>query len=164
MKTRARLVAALVLVAGTLTGCGYTTSSLHPTEISTVAIPIFQSSEFRRGLEYELTRELVNLVELRTPYKVTSQERADSLLTGRVLGLQQTVVTEDEDDVTTEAQVTLQVAYEWKDLRTGKVIRSGRPHYAWYYATSEAQTLRSAQTTAIRRLAEAIVEDMEEDW
>lgn len=163
MKTRAMLVA-LVLVVGTLAGCGYTTSSLHPAGIRTVAIPIFQSSEFRRGLEYELTRELVNLVELRTPYKVTSQERADSLLSGTVLNLQQTVLTEDEDDVTTEAQVTLQVVYEWKDLRTGKVIRSGRPHYAWYYATSEGQTLRSAQTTAIRKLAEAIVEDMEEEW
>jgi hypothetical protein len=66
--------------------------------------------------------------------------------------------------VTTSAQVTLRVEYQWKDLRSGQVIRSGQPHYATSYAMSEWQTLRSAQTTAIRKLAEAIVEDMEKPW
>jgi len=163
MRTHAALLA-LVLVAAPLAGCGYTTRGLHPEGIKTVAVPILQSREFRRGLEYELTRELVNLIELRTPYKVTAEERADSVLTGTVIDLQESVLTEDEDDVTTEAQVTLHVQYEWKDLRTGKVLRAGRPHYAWHYAASEDLTLRSAQTTAIRKIAEAIVEDMEADW
>ena len=154
----------VVLVAAMASGCGYTTGALHRTDVKTVAVPIFQSRDFRRGLEYEMTRELVNLINLRTPYKVAAQDTADTVLTGTVLGLTETVVAEDEDDETTEAQVTMAVEYEWKDLRTGKILRSGRPHYAWHYAVSEAQTLRSAQTTAIRKLAEAIVEEMEQDW
>ena len=163
MRTRAMTVA-LALLAGSICGCGYTTRALHRTDVRTVAVPIFESRSFRRGIEYELTRELINLIELRTPYKVTTQERADSLLKGTVIDLEETVLTEDEDDVTTEAQVTLHVEYEWKDLRTGQVIRAGQPHYAWYYAESEHLTLRSAQTSAIRKIAEAIVEHMEKDW
>lgn len=154
------LVASALLTAG----CGYSTEGLHRTDVKTVAVPIFQSSEFRRGLEYEMTRELIRMIELRTPYKVTQKETADSELTGTVVDLAETVVAQDDHDNVTEAQVTLHVTYEWKDLRTGLRLK-GRPlHYAWHFAASERQTLRSAQTTAIRKLAELIVEDMENDW
>lgn len=153
-------LASLVFVAG----CGYTTDALHRRDVQTVAVPIFESNEYRRGLEYELTRELVNLIELRTPYKVADEAGADTVLSGRVLDLAETVLTEDVDDNVTAAQVTLLVSYQWKDLRTGQVIREGMPHRAWHFAESEGQTLRSAQTAAIRKLAETIIEDMEEPW
>ena len=154
------ILAALVV----LSGCGYTTAGLHRTDVQTVAIPTFQSQEFRRGLEQELTRELVRMIELRTPYKVTSQERADTIIEGQVIDLAEQVLAEDEDDMVTEGLVTLRVSFRWKDLRTGQIIREGRPHQTWHFAGSEDQTLRSAQTTAIRKLAERIVEEMEAPW
>jgi hypothetical protein len=163
MKTYVAVTAILVALV-VLSGCGYTTEGLHRTDIRTVAVPTFQSQEFRRGLEQELTRELVRIIELRTPYKVTSQERADTIIEGQVIDLAEHVLAEDEDDVVTESQVTLRVSFRWKDLRTGQIIREGQPHQAWHFAASEDQTLRSAQTTAIRKLAERIVELMEEPW
>ncbi len=66
MRTRAMTVA-LALLAGSICGCGYTTRALHRTDVRTVAVPIFESRSFRRGIEYELTRELINLIELRYP-------------------------------------------------------------------------------------------------
>ena len=159
-----RTMPAVALIAALLGGCGYTAEGLHPAGVRTVAVPTFQSREFRRGLETEMTRELVNMIELRTPYKVTAQERADTVLTGTILDLVETVLAEDDDDRVTESQVTLTVEYQWKDLRTGKVLREGTPHYAWHFAAAEDQTLRSAQTAAIRKLAEQIVEEMERDW
>jgi hypothetical protein len=129
-----------------------------------VAVPVFQSSEFRRGLEVEMTRELVRMIELRTPYKVTQKDAADTILTGTVTDLKEIAVSRDDDDNVIESDATLYVTYEWKDLRTGTKLRGKPLRYAWHFAESEQQTLRSAQTTAIRKLAEMIVEDMEKDW
>jgi len=164
MKTL-RVLIPLIAVTGLLTGClGYTTDPLHRTDIKTVAVPIFQSDEFRRGLEMEFTRELIRLIELRTPYKVTSEERADTVITGKIVDLREGVLTEDDRDNATEIQTTLYVQYQWKDLRTGQVLRSGHPHQASPYAPVEGQTLRSSTTYAIRKLAERVIEDMEQDW
>lgn len=164
MKTLGTVVS-VVLLAGSLTGCGgYTAGSLHPADVRTVAVDIFESQEFRRGLEQEMTRELVNMILLRTPYRIADKATADTILKGKIIDLAETVLTEGEFDEVTEMQVTLYVEFEWKDTRTGKVRRPGKPHYAWHYAPAEDLTLRSAQTTAIRKLAEAIVEDMEAGW
>jgi len=164
MKTP-RVLIPLIAVAGLLAGClGYTTDPLHRTTIQTVAVPIFQSDEFRRGLEFEFTQELIRLIELRTPYKVTSEEHADTVITGKIVDLQEGILTEDTRDNATEIQTTLYLQYQWKDLRTGQVLRSGTPRQASPYAPVEGQTLRSSTAFAIRKLAERVVEDMEKDW
>ena len=164
MKTL-RVLIPLIAVTGLLSGClGYTTDPLHRMDVKTVAVPIFQSDEFRRGLEFEFTKELIRLIELRTPYKVTSQEHADTVITGKIVDLQEGVLTEDDRDNATVIQTTLYVQYQWKDLRTGQVIRTGYPHQAYPYAPVEGQTLRSSTTYAIRKLAERVIEDMEKDW
>jgi len=147
-----------------LTGCGYSTDALHRTDIRTVAVPVFQSDEFRRGIEMELTEELKKLIELRTPYKIVNEDHADTILTGRITDLQESVMTEDDRDRATEIQTSLNVQYEWKDLRSGQVLRAGVPTVSWYYAPAERQTLRSSTTMAIRKLAERIIEDMETNW
>ena len=162
---RLKLPIPLLATAAVLAGClGYTTEPLHRTSIRTVAVPIFQSDEFRRGLEMEFTKELIRMIELRTPYKVTSEEHADTVITGKIVDLLEGILTEDARDNATEIQTSLYVDYRWKDLRTGQILRSGRPHQAYPYAPVEGQTLRSSTTFAIRKLAEQIVEDMEEDW
>ncbi len=162
---RLKLPILLLATAAVLAGClGYTTEPLHRTSVRTVAVPIFQSDEFRRGLEMEFTKELVRMIELRTPYKVTSEEHADTVITGKIVDLREGILTEDSRDNATVIQTSLYVDYRWKDLRTGRILRSGRPHQAYPYAPVEGQTLRSSTTFAIRKLAEKIVEDMEEDW
>jgi hypothetical protein len=157
-------IAATAFLAMLLTGCGYTAESLHPAGIRTVAVPIFQNKDFRRGLEDDLTKELVKAIELRTPYKVTTQERADTVIIGTIDSFSESVLTQDNRDNITEVQMSMYITYQWKDLRTGRVIHSGAPMQSWYYASKEGQTLRSATSTAVQRLAERIVEDMEKDW
>jgi hypothetical protein len=111
-----------------------------------------------------MTRELVRMIELRTPYRIAELEQADTVLEGTVVDLAETVLAEDEDDTVIESQATVVVEYRWKDLRTGKILREGTRRQPWHFAQSEGQTQRSAQTTAMRKLAEGIVEDMESDW
>jgi hypothetical protein len=163
MRSAAALFA-LLFAAGACAGCGYTTESPHPANIRTVAVPIFQNKDFRRGLEFELTQELIKMIELRTPYKVVSKEHADTIINGRIDGLAESILTEDERANSTETQVTMSITFEWKDLRTGKTLKVGSPQQSWYYAPAEHQTYRSASGTVIHHLAEQIVEMMEKDW
>ncbi len=156
---------ALLFAVGACAGCGgYTTESPHPANIRTVAVPIFQSKSFRRGLEFELTQELIKMIETRTPYKVTSKEHADTIIIGRIENLTESILTEDQRANSTETQVAMTVTFEWKDLRTGKSLKIGSPQQTWYYAPAEHQTYRSSSSTVIHHMAEQIVEMMEKDW
>jgi len=161
--------AAIVTLTAALlaAGCGYSTKPLHRTDVRTVAVSIFASKEFRRELEFDLTRQLVKTIELRTPYKVVHDpERADTQLRGEILYLSAPVIVEDPDtDIPFDIEVTLSCWFEWKDLRTGEVLQR-RDHLTGSatYATAAGETLDSATAEASKRLAERIVEAMEKDW
>jgi hypothetical protein len=149
------------------TGCGYSMKPLHRTDVRTVSVSIFASKEFRRELEFELTRQLVKFIELRTPYKVVHDpKRADTALRGEVLDLYAPVLTEDTDtDTPNDIEVSLSCWFEWKDLRTGEVLKHvDRITASATYATAVNETPDSATFEASSRLAERIVEAMEKDW
>ncbi len=166
MKRTALLALTLVLAAAAA-GCGYSMKPLHRTDVKTVAVSIFASKEFRRELEFELTRQVVKFIELRTPYKVVHDpKRADTELRGEVLNLYAPVLTENVDtDVPSDIQVSLSCWFEWKDLRTGEVLkRADRITGSATYARAVNETLDSATFEASSRLAERIVEAMEKEW
>ena len=162
-------VLALVLAAAAIpaAGCGYSMQPLHRSDVRTVAVPIFASKEFRRELEFDLSRQLVKCIELRTPYKVVHDpKRADTELRGEITRLWAPVLTEDADtDRPQDIQVTVTCWFEWKDLRTGQVLkRRDNISGSSTYAVAIGETQDSATVEATRRLAERIVEAMEKDW
>jgi len=163
---RKRLV--VLVLAAAVAGCvGYSTAPLHRTDVRTVAVPIFASREFRRELEFELTKELVKTIEMRTPYKVVQDRtRADTELFGEIVDLVSPVLAEDvSTDSPIDVEVTVSCWFEWKDLRTGQVLTRREDLRATAsYAVAIGETLDSATTEAMRRLAERIVEAMEKDW
>jgi len=160
-------IVVLALSAALVAGCGYSTASLHRTDVRTVAVPIFASHEFRRELEFELSKELVQMIEMRTPYKVVQDRtRADTELRGEIIDMRSPVLAEDvRSDAPIDIEVTVSCWFEWKDLRTGEMLaqRSNLQATA-SYAVAIGETLDSATTEALRRLAERIVEAMEKDW
>jgi hypothetical protein len=140
---------------------------LHRSDVRTVAVPIFASKEFRRELEFDLTRQVVKFIELRTPYKVVhDRKRADTELRGEITRLYAPVLTEDTDtDRPQNIQVTITCWFEWKDLRTGEILkRRDRISGAATHAQAIGETQDSATVEATSRLAERIVEAMEKDW
>jgi hypothetical protein len=157
----------VAMAAMAAAGCGYSNAPLHRTDVKTVSVPIFASKDFRRNLEFGLSSELVKCLELRTPYKVVQNpQKADSELRGEILSLSSPVITADPDtNAPQNFQVTLTCWFEWKDLRTGKILaREETISATGSYATSIGETLDSATNQATRRLAERIVEAMESPW
>ena len=122
---RAAAAALLLLLAGA-GGCGYTTQSLFPTEYRTIAIPTWQRGRevYRREWEFLLTEAIVKEVANRTPYKVVDRKHADTLLTGKIIRISRQMLSRNPDTgLAREEEITIEVAFEWTNLRTGEVIK-----------------------------------------
>ena len=127
----------------TLTGCagdgqlgflGYTTAPNYDPEIRSVYVPIFKTRFFEtspyRGVEFTLTRAVVDAIELRTPMKVISDPaRADTELQGSVLSITKLDYNRTPYNEAREVQHFLGVEIVWHDLRPGhegKVLTNPR--------------------------------------
>lgn len=173
--SRASRIAMLALAAFVATGCGgkatiggYSTGEDFDTSIRSIAVPIFENRTFYRETEFRLTEALTKEIEARTPYKVVASGSADTALTGTVLRVNQRLLSRDRrTGLPQEVQVTVVVGFEWKDLRTGEVIRQrsrfeGTGEYIPTYPAGEP--VEVARLAAIQELAKQIVSVMRNDW
>ena len=122
------LAFALITCTLLLTGCGYSTTELYPTQYTTVTVPNFENRSNDRNVEFTLREALIKELEQRTPYKaVRGTGLADTQLTGKVVRVDRRLLSRDPvAGLPQEIEVTVVVDFEWKDLRTGEVIRGYR--------------------------------------
>lgn len=140
--------------------------TLHRLEIRSVHIPIFESASFRRFLGQRMTEAVVKEIELNTPFTVTSADRADSILTGRIIRDGKRVLVETENDDPRALLTELQVEVTWTDrngfpLMQRQVLRLSR---AVDFIPEGGQSLTTAQQELIERIARQIVGQMEMPW
>jgi lipopolysaccharide assembly LptE-like protein len=77
-------VAALLLLATLLGGCGYTIGGNLPPNIKSVAVPVFKNLTQQPSIENVITAAVVNAFVVGGRLKVVPVEQADSLLEGEV--------------------------------------------------------------------------------
>jgi hypothetical protein len=167
-----RLLAGATLL---LAGCGYSTdrekvirtTNSKNERIHTIALDVFASREFRRGLELQLTEALAKRLEAETPFKLAKKDRADTIMTGEIREVRQSTIGRDFRTVqpreTTDSVV---VSFQWKDLRTGEVLLD-RPNYVQTvdYVRFLGEDFYHASGRAMDRLSERIIEEMQTtDW
>jgi hypothetical protein len=152
-------------------GCGewgeYSNQSLYPAEVRAVYVEMFDNQSFWRGVEYELTDALAKRIEAETPYKVvSSRDRADSVIGGRILSVGQAVLSIDRDaGRALEKEVELRAVVDWKDLKTGELLVDNRSVSAsGSYSELQNQGFTYASRIAANNLALRIVELMEKQW
>ena len=164
-----------------LAGCGYSWSdngsSFAPQEsrasngiyrqnVSTVAVPIFINTTYARGLELPLTKAVINNLEAHTPYKVVPEERADTILEGRITYAGTNLLSRSPFNALPQEQLSLIIVnFTWKDLRTGQILTERRSFQqtAPYYPTL-GEDPYLGQQDAIEKLSLAIVEQLEAPW
>jgi hypothetical protein len=150
-----------------LNSCNYSSKLPYSTSVRTIAVPIFGNKTFRRELEFRLTEAIDKNIEFRTPYKIaSSQKDADTVLTGDIIDIQENVLTRRfGTGLPRESEVTILVNFQWKDLRSGRVIVDRR---AFNRSATEipqiGERIDDAQQLAIERLAAAIVDQLQSDW
>lgn len=155
-------------------GCGYTVRPMYPAQVRTVHVPMAQSNDFRRNLEFRLSESIVKEIERKTPYKVVDRDRADTVLDARILGLGKRARNETPTDEPREVQLNLIVEVAWHDQRTGLLLRGpeeiplprsvARAARTADMVPEIGETYATASQEALDDLAEQIVAMMEEPW
>src|SRR5436305_1630796 len=98
-------------------GGGYHWKSIYRQDIRTVAVPIFKNNDFQRGVEFALSKALVNQIEANTPYKVVPRERADTILEGEIVSVRANTLSKNSrSGLPQEQLLDITVDFTWKDL------------------------------------------------
>jgi hypothetical protein len=163
------LAAAAVLV---LTGCGqgglsgYQNSWLHPQDISSVYVEMFDAGGFRRGYEFTLTDAVCKRIEAQSPYKIVSDRTlADSILSGTITTGAGVIAGERYTGTPLEQEAFVQVRVTWKNLKTGRLMLDNEKVYASAgYSDRLGQTFEQSAQAAVNKAAQKVVELMEQPW
>lgn len=149
-------------------GCsGYTNQSLYSNEIKTVYVEMFDNTTFRRDLEYDLSDAIAKRIESDTPYKIVSDKsRADTVLSGRITSIGSSALTvERETGRALENQAEVTAQFSWKNLKTGQyLVQNTSATASAGYSAFQQQSLEYASKVAANKLAERIVEQLQEEW
>ncbi len=103
---------------------GYSTAPNYDPEIRTVYVPMFRTRALEttpfRGVEFTLTRAVVDAIESKTPMKVVSDPNAaDTELQGTVMSIAKALTNFTPQAEVRELQLNIYVEIVWHDLRPG---------------------------------------------
>lgn len=165
-----------LLVALMVTGCaGYQFGprAMFRPDIRTVHVPIVRNETFRHDLGVRMSEAIVRRIQDRTPYIVTGDPNADSVLTCRFVSAGKQGLTETETDELRAFDVTISVDASWVG-RNGAVLMENRFLPTGNLALTFGQQTRVVPEAgqsfevevqaAIDDLADRIVSQMEARW
>ena len=141
--------------------------------VRTVHVPVFKSESSRRNLDYLLTEAVQREIKTRTPYRLTDEVTADTILRGRVVEHSKSVLSENRFDDPRELQLLVGAEITWLDRRTGQILQQHvfpitteltQQASQVTLAPEAGQSLATAQQQAASRLASQIVDLMEAPW
>jgi hypothetical protein len=167
------LGALLLSAALLMSGCGYVVGGAFAPDIRSVHVPTFTSDSFRRGVELQLTEAVQKQIQMRTPYRLTSSQSADTRLSGHIVEIRKDVLGETRFDDPRELQFSLAVEVTWEDVRSGAVLARQQiplaPDTVQLIAHADfAPELGHSRATAthdvVNDLARQIVGMMEAPW
>jgi hypothetical protein len=170
-----------VVVTLFLSGCGYNGystpgdeskspwyqwRSLYREDVKTVAVPIFKTKDYRRGVEFALSKAVIQQIEMRTPYKVVDEKKADTILEGEIVSITVHTLSQNTRNALPQEQIyDIKVNFRWKDNRTG-VILCDRTNFeqttTFYELLGEGEFAGSQY--GVERLALGIVQELQADW
>jgi hypothetical protein len=157
----------LAVVAGLSLGscAGYSTKPLYSTSYHTVAVPIFANKTFRREWEFRLTEAIDKNIEARTPYKIAPREKADTILTGEIVDIQERTLTRRlGTNLPRESELTVVVNFTWKDKAGRTIVERKEFNRSSTEIPQIGERVDDAEQLAIERVAAGIVEQLQTDW
>lgn len=169
---KAAVIGGLALAA--MSGCasdptqGYSFASPYDENVRTIAVDVFDNDTYEQGVELELTDALIKEIEARTPYKVTSASRADTILTGRIRRIERTQLSKSQlTGLSEEVTVSVTIDVHWRDLRTGQpllALESFTGHGLFVPSRPTREPIELGEFAAVQALARDVVGEMRADW
>lgn len=169
----------VLLVAATLSaslsgGCatdpteGYAARNPYSDRYRSVAVSIFRNRSFIRDFEFDLADALTKQIASTTPFRVTGEGTADTILSGTVTSISLTELSRDPTTgLANEMMLTVTADFQWNDLRTGQPIaaRNGLSTSALFVPSRPArEPIELARYAAAQQLAQDLVDLMQSDW
>ncbi len=142
---------------GVLLGCGYSTSSLMPEGVQSIAVEIAGNETFYRGDEFVYTRHLAQELIRRTHIAVRDRRDADAVLTTRILGIDRAPLVEDRSDQVIEEGVFATVDVTLTERATGRVITRFKLTRRAEGILIRGETLDTTRVELMQELAEDTV-------
>jgi hypothetical protein len=170
-----RLLATLAAILSVaLGGCasdptqGYSFGAAYDDEIRTIAAPVFDNVTFSHGLEALLTEAIVKEIHRTTPWGVTGENAADTVLSGSITEVTlRKLNTDSTSGLVSELAVDISVDFEWRDNRSGETILSRRNFRgvgSFAPGPGAREPIELGEQAAVERLAAAIVDELRSDW
>ena len=148
-----------------ISGCGYTNKSLISRKINSIYIPIFENKTFRRGLEFDLTTAVKDIIMSKTKLRIVQEDNADTILSGVIVKVTEGMLSSNVADNIVESRVTTTVNMKLVDRRTGRTLveQSGLVKSA-EFVVSRGENVNTATQESLNALAETIIYQLEEKW
>jgi len=137
---------------------------IYPEDRDEVFVGFFDNRTFYRDVQFELTDQIVNEILSRPGLHLTSKDLAEVELSGRVMNVHQTVLSEDPTRNVTSAATIITVEIEVRDTRTGEVIKTRRLTQQGEYVPGFGQDVDEARREAYVFLARDIVRELEKEF
>lgn len=170
----ARLALGLAMILATLAGCatdptaGYSTQSAFRDDVTSVSVRMFENATFQRDLEFELTDAVIKELQSRTPYRIDSSARADTVLLGRITEARLRQLSKSRvSGLSEEVVISVTIDFEWKDLRTDTTLVERRAFSGqglFVPSNPERESLELGRYAAVQQLARDIVFEMRSVW
>lgn len=116
-------VLAFVLLSPLLTGCSYySTSGSLPAHLKTVAVPLFENDSLEYGISELVTDALIEELVRDNVLKVVDEERADSLLRGRIVRAHDEPFTYTAEEEAREYRFRILSEVSYYDVKRSRMI------------------------------------------
>jgi len=159
------LIILLAILAVSGINCGYRVGSLLPSDLKTVAIPMFINKTPEPELESLVTNGVIQETIADGTLELSSEENADTLLEGEIIDYRREPIRFSNDQVTRQYRLIIAVSLVFTNLKTKEILwRNSRVEgfTDFYVGSSLPESERIAQPKAIKDLAHQVVEKVVE--
>ena len=164
-KITLRQLTCFMIIFAMISGCGYSTKSLIDRNINSIYIPIFDNTTFRRGLEFDLTKAVKDEIMSRTNLRIVQKESADTILYGEISKVTESVLIQNIRDDIVESRLKIFVDIKLVDRRTDRTLVKEKGLFSSAeFIVNRGENIISAAEEDLVKLAETIVNHLEENW
>ncbi len=164
-KKSLRQLTCFMIIFAMMTGCGYSSKSLISRNINSIYIPIFDNTTFWRGFEFDLTKAVKDEIMSRTNLRIVEKDNADTILSGTITKVAESVLIQNVRDDIVESRLKVFVDIKLEDRRTGRTLVEDKGLFeSAEFVVNRGENINSAAEENLVRLAETIVNRLEENW
>ena len=147
---------------------GWAVGTTFDADVRTIAIPVVQNQSFDRELGYLLTNALIREVETRTPWRVTDETAADTLLEVTITGVDMQSLSQSRlTKLDQEMAVRITADWSWERLDDNTTITGwdGMGTTGMFFPSNPlGEPVELGRLESVDRMASAIVDRMSEAW